>query len=193
MSAVPVTRLSRAEYLRQERLAAFRSEYHRGVIVAMAGASRNHTLIVTNLVRSLANQLAERPCNTYSSELRVSVQGGEHYLYPDVVVTCGHEEFEDDRFDTLANPLVIIEVLSPSTEAYDRGRKFLLYQSIPSLVEYVLVSQSPRRLEAFRKQPDGSWLYHSSPFSPPPFVLQSIDCELTPDEVYLKVVEDDAG
>jgi Uma2 family endonuclease len=190
MSALPVTALSPVEYLRQERLAEFRSEYHCGQVVAMAGTSRNHGRIVTNLVRSLANQLLERPCNTYSSELRVSVQGGDHYLYPDVVVCCGKEEFQDDRFDTLLNPLVIVEVLSPSTEAYDRGAKFLLYQTIPSLREYVLVTQSQRRLEVFRKQPDGSWIYQSMPFSPPPLMLQSIDCSLTPDEVYLKVEEE---
>jgi Uma2 family endonuclease len=190
MTALPVTAVSRAEYLRRERLAEFRSEYHGGQVVAMAGASRKHSRIVTNLVRSLDNQLLVRPCNTYSSELRVSVRGGEHYVYPDVVVTCGQEEFEDEKFDTLVNPLAIIEVLSPSTEAFDRGDKFLDYQSIPSLREYVLVSQSPRRLEVFRKQPDGTWLYQSSPFSPPPLVLQSIDCALTPDEVYHKVEEE---
>ena len=193
MSALPVTRRSRAEYLRQERLAEFRSEYHRGEVVAMAGASLNHTLIVSNLTRSLGEQLRDRPCNAYPSDLRVSVQGGERYLYPDVIVACGRLEFEDDKHDTLLNPLAIVEVLSPSTEAYDRGGKFLLYQSIASLREYVLVSQATRRLEVFRRQLDGSWLYESSPFSPPPLILRSIDCTLTIEEVYLKVEEEPGG
>jgi Uma2 family endonuclease len=192
MSALPATRLSPAEYLRRERLASSRSEYHRGAVVAMAGTSRRHGRIVTNLSTTLDLQLRDRPCNVYSSDLRVSVRGGEHYVYPDVIVTCGEEAFEDDQFDALTNPLVIIEVLSPSTEAYDRGDKFLLYQTIPSLREYVLVTQAPRRIEVFRKQPDGSWLYQSSPFSPPPLALASIDCTLSPDDVYFKVVEEDA-
>lgn len=191
MTALPVTGVSPAEYLRRERLAELRSEYHGGEIVAMSGTTRTHSRIVTNLVRSLDNQLLERPCNTYSNDMRVSVRGGERYYYPDIVVTCGQEVFEDGEQDTLVNPVVIMEVLSPSTERFDRGKKFHDYQTIPSLREYVLVSQSPRRLEVYRKQADGTWLYQSSPFSPPPLVLQSIDCTLSPDEVYHKVEEED--
>lgn len=153
----------------------------------MSGASRIHNRIVSNLARSLGNQLSDRPCNHYSNDLRVSVRGGESYLYPDVVVTCGQEQFEDGQLDTLVNPIMVIEVLSPTTEGYDRGVKFLAYQSIPSLVEYVLITQSPRRFEIYRRQPDGAWLYQSWAFSPPPLVLQSIGCSLTPDEVYFKV------
>jgi Uma2 family endonuclease len=190
MSALPLKSLSRAEYLRRERLAEFRSEYHRGQIVAMAGASRIHNQIVTNLSTSLGVQLKDRPCSNYSNDMRVSVQEGERYVYPDIVVACNPQVFEDDEQDNLVNPLVIMEVLSPSTEAYDRGEKFLLYQTIPSLREYVLVTQSPRRIEVYRKQPDGSWLYQSSPFTPPPLVLASVDCTLTLDEVYLKVDEE---
>src|SRR4051812_42115480 len=133
MTALPVATISPAEYLRRERLAEFRSEYHRGQIVAMSGVSRYHNRIVGNLVRCLGNQLLDRPCYVYSNELRVSIQGGQHYVYPDIAITCGEETFEDDQFDCLANPLVIIEVLSPSTEAYDRGEKFLSYQGLPSL------------------------------------------------------------
>ena len=192
MSAVHVATISRAEYLRRERLAEFRSEYHRGHVVAMAGASRRHSRIVTNLSTSLDIQLRAQGCNVYSNELRVSVQGGDHYVYPDLVVTCGEEKFEDEQFDILVNPLVVIEVLSPSTEGYDRGEKFLLYQTISSLREYVLVTQSPQRLEVFRKQPDGSWLYQSSPFVPLPLLLEAIDCTLTPDDVYLKVEPEEA-
>ena len=191
MSVNPIPRLSPQEYLRRERLATERSEY-RGPdgIVAMSGASRKHNRIVVNVSVSLANQLRDRPCNNYSNDLRVSVRGGERYFYPDVVVTCGKEVFEDTDFDTLVNPVVVIEVLSSSTEAYDRGGKFFDYQTIPSLQEYVLITQSPRRFEVYRRQADGSWLYQSWPFSPPPLVLQSIDCTLSADEVYFKVEPD---
>ena len=190
MSSLPDLRVSRDEYLRRERAAEFRSEYHGGLVVAMSGAARKHNRIVTNLATSLDNQLKKRTCNVYINDLRVSVRGGDSYFYPDVVVTCGKEEFEDDKHDTLVNPVVVIEVLSSSTEAYDRGGKFFDYQTIPSLQEYVLITQSPRRFEVYRRQADGSWLYQSWPFSPPPLVLQSIDCTLSADEVYRKVEPD---
>jgi len=187
MSAVPVPLISSAEYLRMERLAQFMSEYHRGQVVAMSGASRIHNRIGTNLIYVLESQLRRGSCNVYSSELRVSVRGGESYLYPDIVVTCRREQFQDDRFDTLVNPILVIEILSASTEGYDRGAKFLDYQAVPSLREYVLITQSPRRFEIYRRQADGAWLYQSWAFSPPPLVLHSVDCTLSADDVYFKV------
>lgn len=196
MSAIPVPRMSPAEYLRRERLAEHKSEYQRGWIFAMSGASRFHNRIASNLNATLHQQLREGPCRTYVSDLRVSVRGGEAYLYPDIVVTCGKEVFEDEQGDTLLNPVIIIEILSPSTESRDRGAKFLDYQAIPSLQEYVLISQSPRRFEHFRRQGVGPWLYESWSFSPPPLVLQSIGCSLRADDVYFKVedqAEDEAG
>ncbi len=191
MSVAPVPRISSADYLRRERLAQFKSEYHRGQVVAMSGASRYHNRIARNLTILLGNQLREKPCQNYASDMRVSVRGGKSYLYPDVVVTCGPEQFEDDRFDTLVNPIVVIEILSASTESFDRGSKFLDYQAIPSLREYVLITPSPRRFEIFRRQADGAWLYQPWAFSPPPLVLQSVDCTLSADDVYFKV-EDEA-
>ncbi len=124
--------------------------------------------------------------------MRVSVRRGKSYFYPDIVVTCGNEEFEDNQFDTLVNPVVVIEVLFSSTEAYDRGRKFLDYQLIPSLQEYVLITQAPRRFEIYRRQ-EGAWLYQTWAFSPPPLVLQSIGCTLAPDEVNFKVEDEGEG
>ena len=184
---MPTSLHASQDYLRRERLAKFRSEYHRGVIVAMAGASRNHSRIKENLSINLGNQLADRLCNSYSSDLRVSAGGGKSYFYPDIVVTCGKELFEDDQLDTLVNPVVIIEVLSASTESYDRGRKFTDYQEILSLQEYVLITQSPRRFEIYRRQNDGSWKYQSWAFAPPPLKLESIDCTLDPEDVYFRV------
>src|SRR5690348_796257 len=104
-TAAPLPRVSPQEYLRRERLARFKSEYHRGEVVAMSVASRVHSRIVSNLSTSLGNQLRDRPCNNYSSDMRVSVRGGASYFYPDVVVTCGKEEFQDGQFDTLVNPI----------------------------------------------------------------------------------------
>jgi Uma2 family endonuclease len=187
-----VSFLSRQEYLEHERSTEFRSEYHDGQIFAMVGASRNHNRIVTNISSSLNVQLKSRLCNNYSNDMRIGIQGGKRYVYPDIVVTCGKEEFEDENHDTLLNPVVIIEILSATTEAYDRGTKFLYYQTISSLQEYVLVSQEKRCFEIYRKQADGSWLYRALQSSPIELELQSIACMLTADEVYAKVEEENA-
>jgi Uma2 family endonuclease len=184
---IPIPRVSREEYLRRERLAEFKNEYHDGEIIAMSGATRSHNRIATNLTASLGTQFRNRRCQNYVSALRVSAQGGKSYLYPDIVVTCGKEVCEDDQFDTLVNPVVVIEILSPATEHYDRGFKFLAYLTIPSLREYVLTTQSPRRFEIYRRRDEVSWLYRSWAFSPPPLVLESIGCTLSADDVYDKV------
>ncbi|MGE3818948.1 MAG: Uma2 family endonuclease [Isosphaeraceae bacterium] len=192
-SAISIPRISAAEYLRRERLAETKSEFQRGRLVAISGASRFHCRIATNLMFRLVSQLQGRGCNVYGSDLRVSVNGGEAYFYPDLSVTCGKEVFEDDRFDCLVNPVVVIEILSASTESRDRGEKFQDYQTIPSLREYVLVSQSTRRMELFRRRDDGTWLYQSWPFSEPPLVLQSIGCTLQADDVYFQVEDQAEG
>ncbi|HKQ53986.1 MAG TPA: Uma2 family endonuclease, partial [Pyrinomonadaceae bacterium] len=126
---------------------------------ALAGASRRHNRIVTNLVVALDGRLAARPCNVYSNDMRVKVQSTGLYTYPDVVVTCGEEIFASGENDVLLNPVVIAEVLSDSTEAYDRGKKFESYQGIESLKEYLLVSQNSRRVEQFVRQGGKNWIY----------------------------------
>lgn len=194
MLARALTTVSAKDYLCWERQAEGRSEYHAGQIFAMAGASRRHNRIVTNLSSALNVQLQSRPCNNYSSDMRVRIGNAERYVYPDIVATCGREEFEDDQQDVLLNPLLIIEVLSPSTERYDRGDKLRYYQTIPSLREYVLVSQDRRRFQVYRKQPDGCWLDESLSSSPLILLLKSVDCVLNEAEVYAKVdVESAAG
>jgi Uma2 family endonuclease len=187
MSTAPLPRIDRLAYLARERAAGERSEYRDGRVVAMAGAGRDHNRVVTNLVATLDNALRHGPCNVYANDLRVSVAGGARYLYPDVIVTCGEEVFEDDRRDNLVNPLLLVEVLSPGTEAYDRGEKFLAYQQIPSLREYVLVTIRPRRVEVFRRQDDGGWRYASYPFAAPPVHLESIDVGLTFASIFARV------
>lgn len=157
MSAVPKAKLTPAEYLAIERKAEFKSDYYRGETFAMAGASEEHCLIKDNLA-SEARQQLRGTCRVVTSDLRVKVDPTGLYTYPDVVIYCGKPEFEDDQFDTLLNPRAIVEVLSDSTEKYDRGTKFQHYRQAPSLQEYVLVAQDEPMCERFVRQPDGSWL-----------------------------------
>jgi Uma2 family endonuclease len=158
MSSERKMRLTPEEYLALERKADVRSEYLDGDMVAMSGGSREHNLVVSNIVRELGIQLRGRPCEVYPSDMRVKVHATGLYTYPDVTVMCGEAQLEDERRDTLLNPVVIFEVLSGSTESYDRGAKFAHYRKIPSLVEYVLVSQREYIVEHYIRQPDGPWL-----------------------------------
>ena len=158
MTAVPRPKLTPAEYLARERRAEFKSEYLNGETFAMAGASYAHNLIKDNLVAELSTRLRGGPCRTLSSDMRVKVSRTGLYTYPDVLVLCGPPEFEDNERDTLLNPRVVIEVLSYSTEKYDRGAKFRHYQQVPSLQEYVLVSQDEPVVEHFARRPDGTWV-----------------------------------
>ena len=156
---IPVSdKISRADYLTHERTAKTRSEWIDGQVVAMTGGSRAHNLIVTNLVRELSSRLRGGPCEVYSNDLRVGIQTANLYTYPDVVV-CDPPEFEDDQFDTLLNPTLIVEVLSPSTESYDRGKKFERYRSIETLRNYLLVAQDQPRVERFQRREGGFWMF----------------------------------
>jgi len=151
------SRLSEADYFRHEESAEYRSEYRDGEIVAMAGATVNHNQIVGNLYTALRGRL-ERTCRVFATDLRLFVPRHRFYTYPDVMVICGRLQFAPGRMDTVTNPILIVEVLSPSTEAYDRGRKFEFYRSLDSLQEYVLVDQDRFLVEHFRRQEDGTWL-----------------------------------
>src|SRR6185369_1620461 len=135
------------EYLTLERESETRHEYIGGEIFEMAGANKHHNRISTNVIRPLDNQTIERNCNVYGSDLRIKISSTGKYTYPDIVAVCGEEVFEDETEDTLLNPMLIIEVLSKSTEAYDRGEKFEYYQTIESFREYVLITQEPFRVE----------------------------------------------
>lgn len=158
MSAVPKQLLTPEEYLAQERLAKFRSEYYRGEVFAMAGTSFEHCLIKDNLARDAGNQLKGGPCHVVTSDMRVKVNATGLYTYPDIVIVCDEHQFEDDEFDTLLNPRALVEVLSESTEKYDRGAKFANCRKIPSLREYILVAQDQVLVERYVRQPDESWL-----------------------------------
>lgn len=140
--AFPVSHhITPEEYLAAERAADHKSEYFHGQVFAMAGASAAHTRICANLIFELELRLRGSSCATYTSDLRVQIPSTGLYTYPDVTVVCGEAEYEDRSLDTLVNPALVVEVLSPSTEAYDRGAKFAHYRGVPSLREYVLVAQ----------------------------------------------------
>ena len=158
MSANPKKLLTPQEYLARERLAEFRSEYYRGEVFAMAGASWEHTLIKDNLAAESRGQLKQGPCHVLTSDMRVKISGTGLYTYPDIAIVCDKPQFEDGEFDTLLNPRALVEVLSDSTEKYDRGAKFAHYRQIPSLQEYVLVSQDRVLMERDPRCADGSWV-----------------------------------
>jgi len=180
-------RISPEEYLAAERASEAKHEYLAGEVFAMVGASWEHNLIVTNLVRELSGQLKDRPCRVYASDMRVGVEVADLYAYPDIVIGCGDDHFADTHFDTLLNPTVVIEVLSPSTEAYDRGEKFAHYRRLESLTDYLLVSQNRRRIEHFHREADGRWLLFEAAGAEAALEIPSIGCQLVLAEVYDKV------
>jgi len=187
MSSQRKTFLTPEEYLAFERKSEVRHEYFAGEVLAMVGASRRHNIIAANIIRVLGNQLLERPCNVYPSDMRVKVSATGKYTYPDVSVTCEEELFDDDEKDTLLNPVVFIEVLSDSTEAYDRGRKFEHYRQIESLTQYLLVSQEPHRVEQFVRQNERDWMFSAYNDAADVVNLGVIGCGLALKDVYAKV------
>lgn len=180
-------KISPEAYLALERESEIRNEYFDGEIFAMSGASREHNQISANIVRVLGNQLLEKPCSVFSSDMKVKMREVGKYTYPDIVVVCEEEEFEDENNDVLLNPLVIIEILSDATEAYDRGDKFAHYQLLKSFTEYILVSQYFRRVEKFTRQNDETWIYSKYQNAEHVVKIESVKCELPVSEIYRKV------
>jgi Uma2 family endonuclease len=181
--------ISEEEYLVRERAAETKSEYRDGEVVAMVGASREHTLIVTDTHFALYGQLRDRPCEVYPLDMRVRIPQTRRYFYPDLIVVCDEPRFGDDYVDNLLNPTVIIEVLSPSTAGYDRGEKFLHYRTIPSLREYLLIAQDAYRIEHFARQGEQHWLLTVAEGLEASVHLASIDCTLRLADVYKKVAD----
>ena len=188
MSLQPKYNLSFEEWLESERAAAEgRSEYVNGEVFAMTGASAEHNTIVMNIGGELRAQLKGRPCQVYANDMKVLIRSANAGKYPDLVAFCGEPELLDGRRDVLLNPSLLVEVLSDSTEAYDRGDKFALYRQIPSLREYLLVSQGRVLVELFTRGEDGRWVladYRSLNDRVP---LPSLDCTLDLAEIYDKV------
>lgn len=182
-----------ADYLARERQVETRSEYLNGCIYAMGGASRSHNRVTFNLARRLGNQLDRSPCEAFVNDMRVKVSPTGLYTYPNVVVACGEPRFEDQHVDTLLNPTVIIEVLSDSTAAYDRGDKFAHYRTLESLSDYLLVAQDKPRIEHYRRQADGQWLYSATDGLEARIEIPTIACTLHLAEVYDRVTFPDPG
>lgn len=178
MSAHTRHYLTADEYLALERSSEFRSEYFAGEMVAMTGGSWEHGLVIGNVFAELKRLLRGGPCQVHASELRARVPDGL-YTYPDLVVVCGEPRFEDACRDTVLNPKLIAEVLSPSTESYVRGRKFEHYRSLESLAEYLLVAQDRPRVEKFMRQEDGVWLFVDAAGLDKVVPLVSLGCELS--------------
>ena len=190
MSAAPAPKKiwTAEEYLAWERLQLEKHEFHGGELFDMAGASFEHNQIVVNVVAELRALVREKPCRVCASDLRVKVPATGLYTYPDASVVCGRPVFEDDKLDTLLNPMLLVEVLSDSTEDYDRGTKFTNYRTIPSLRDYVLVSANEILVEYHTRKEDGSWVLREFRAGAR-FRLESIDGEVAVDELYLKVFE----
>jgi Uma2 family endonuclease len=187
VSAQSEPRLSPEEYLALDRAAEFKSEYYDGHMYAMSGASRMHVRITTNLSGDLHQALKHGPCEVYTIDLRLRVNPNRLYTYPDITVVCGDTELADDHKDTLLNPTLLVEVLSPSTEARDRGFKFAHYRHIESLQEYVLVWQSEPRVEIYRRRPTGDWLLSEVSGLESICRLDSVGCEISLSEIYYRV------
>jgi Uma2 family endonuclease len=187
MSVHHKTLLSPEEYLVIERKTEAKSEYFAGEIFLMAGASERHNLIVANFVGEFRLQLKKRPCKVYPSDMRVKIEKTTLYTYPDVVVLCAEPEFEDDHKDTLLNPTLIVEVLSDSTEAYDRGKKFEHYRTLNSLSDYLLVAQDNPKVEYYVRQANGKWLFSEYTDIQDTIELISVQCLLPLVEIYDKV------
>ena len=178
--------LTQEEYLAFERKADIKHEYCNGQFFAMSGASRAHNLISLNIAGELRAQLKGGSCEVYMSDMRVLVDAARAYRYPDVVVACEVPRFEDDVFDTLLNPTVIVEVLSPSTAARDRGEKFAEYAQLVSLREYVLVAQKEARVTHYLRQ-GTQWISREYRHFDDVLQLMSINCALPLRDIYEKV------
>ena len=185
------TYLTPEEYIALERKAipdaeTVRSEYIKGKIIPRSSSNLAHNLITGNILGELHTRLKDAECFVFANQMRVSIPAAKSYFYPDVGVVCEEPRFEDDVFDTLLNPIVVIEVLSPSTEVYDRGEKFAHYRRLPSLQEYVLVAQDQIRVEHYRRQ-ERQWIFTDFQERDEILSLPSLQCELPLQEIYERV------
>ena len=170
-----------------ERSGTVRHEYYRGEVFALAGSSEAHNTILANIIMTLGMQLRKLPCKVYPSDMRLKIPKTGLYTYPDASIVCGTAQFDDTERDTLLNPIIVIEILSPSTERYDRGRKFQNYRTIATLQEYMLVAQDAYHIEHYVNQNDGNWLLMPYDTIEAQIHLTAIDCTLALVDVYDKV------
>ena len=187
MSTQKIKKLTPEEYLEIERNAEFKSEYYNGEMFALAGASYVHNKISSNIHVSLANQLKGKVCQVFQSDLKIMEQISGLFTYPDIVTICGKPEFYDEEKDVIVNPTVIMEVLSKSTETYDRGFKFELYRRIDTLKDYFMVSQEKVSIEYYSRNADNSWTLKEFNDINQSIEIKSIECILELKDVYYKV------
>jgi Uma2 family endonuclease len=188
MSVQPLQHWTPADYLAFERGHPGKHEFVDGRVILQAGGSRNHALIGTNVTSSLHQQLRLHPCVVYGSDMRIVIPQARRYVYPDISVLCEPATFEDSLDDTLTNPTVIIEILSPSTERYDRGKKFQAYQTIESFQEYLLIAQDAIVVEHFVRRADKLWTFDVITDPTAVITLTSIECTLRVEDIYEKIV-----
>ncbi len=186
MSALSKPIFNAEQYLALEESADYRSQFYCGEIFAMAGASRRHNTIAMNAASNLHFQLRNHPCEIYQNDMRVKVSEN-FYTYPDVVIVCGEPQIEKKNGENLLNPIVLIEVLSPLTEKFDRGEKARLYRLMPSLKEYVLISQDKIHIEHFVRQENGGWLLTELSEASDALKFPTISCQVSLSEFYAKV------
>ncbi len=191
MSGQSIPLLTPEQYLEADRAADFKSEYFAGRMYSMAGGTYPHAAIILNVGAELRQALKLRPCTVTTSEARLRVALEGLYTYPDAMVVCGEAKFVDSQRDTVLNPTLIVEVLSKSTEGYDRGFKFAQYRKLESLREYVLVSQSEPRVEKFLKSAEGLWVLSESVGLDASCRFESLDCQILLADVYHKVTFDE--
>ena len=194
MSLQPQPYYSFEDYLAVERECVDeKHEYVAGQVFAMTGATYNHNVITANLARKLGNQLEQRPCVVLSNDMRLRIETADACTYPDVVVLCDAPAFHDRRRDVLTNAVLVAEVLSPSTEGYDRGGKFAIYRGLPSLLQYVLIAQDRLAVDVFTRQPDDRWLLDAYTDPEATIELESVGCAVALREIYDKVLFDVPG
>ena len=187
MTALPKKKkYSPEEYLTLEEKADYRSEYENGEIIATAGGSLNHARIIVNIDRTFGRKL-EKSCESLTADVKVRVENYRKFYYPDVLVICGEPEFYQERTDTIINPILIVEVLSDSTEAKDRGEKMLAYRTLESLREYVLVSPDKAIVEQFSLNAGGEWVHKANVGLKSVVKLESIEIEMNLDEIYQRI------
>jgi Uma2 family endonuclease len=188
MSVQPKTRYTVEEYLKLEESTREKHEFFQGEVFAMSGANEAHDLIVLNVGAELRQKLRGKPCRVYPSDLRVKVDPSGLYTYPDVVVVCGQPRFEQPG-ETLLNPTLLVEALSDSSEAYDRGRTSEQYRTMASLTDYLLIAQDRVLVEHYSRQPEDRWLLHAANRMQDSIAIDSLGCTLPLAEVYFNVPE----
>jgi Uma2 family endonuclease len=176
--------ISREDYLLRERASDLKHEYFDGHIIAMSGASLKHNQVERNITGNLFSFLDGKKCQVLPANMRVTNPSQDAYMYPDASIVCGEPELEDDKFDTLTNPSVIFELLSPSTAGVDKGRKFFFYREIPFLKEYIMIDTARRYIIAARRQSDNSWLFDNIDDSRGALTVQTINFTMTFQEIY---------